>query len=278
MPIEVKNSRGLIDPDNLKLKMLIYALPGTGKTTFCATAPNPGFIACETGHGAGLISVAGAGVDYCIPKNLPELELIASGMVFKDKETEVGDSLSEMARSFIKDYALAIPRKKGETEKRKSGVPELDDYGVMGEVTRRLVRKFLDLDKHIIFTATERYQQPDEDTPGSELLIGPDLPGQMFLGSTAMFDLVLRMRTRVQFRDPKDAKSKYTQRYFITERSGSTIAKCRLSLPTKLGVAQTPSLLPAEVVVNYQTGEGTFPWMLDTIQKGYQKFLEEQPL
>ena len=270
MALQIQNSRSLIAPDNLKLKILVYALPGMGKTTWAATAPDPGFVACETGHGAGLMSIAQSGVEFVVPANIKDLELIASGMVFKDKATLVGDSLSDMARTFIKDYALSIPRKRGETEKRKAGVPELDDYGVMGEVTRRLVRKFLDMDKHVIFTATERYQQPDEDSPGSELLIGPDLPGQMFLGSTAMFDLVLRMRTRTKFRDPKDAKSRYIERYFITASNGATIAKCRSSLNNQ-------SLLPPEIVVDYQTGEGTFLYLLKLVQDQYRAFLAAQP-
>lgn len=269
MALQIQNSKKLISPENLKLKILLYALPGVGKTTWSATAPDPGFIACETGHGSGLMSVAEEGVDYVIPGNIQDLELVASGTIFKDKATLVGDSLSDMSRTFIKDYALSIPRKRGETEKRKAGVPELDDYGVMGEVTRRLVRKFLDMDKHIIFTATERYQQPDEDTPGSELLIGPDLPGQMFLGSTAMFDLVLRMRTRTKFRDPKDAKSRYTERYFITASTGSTIAKCRSSLNNQ-------SLLPPEIPINYETGEGTFMYLLEMVQNRYREYLEAQ--
>jgi len=251
----------------MKLKILLYALPGTGKTKWASTAPNPGFIACETGHGKGLLTIAESKIDYVAPTTLQDLELIASGAVFQDKQTLVGDSLSDMARTFIKEYALAIPRKRGETQKRKAGVPELDDYGVMGELTRRLVRKFLDIDKHIIFTATERYQQPSEDVPGSELLIGPDLPGQMFLGSTAMFDLVLRMRTRTKFRDPRDAKSRYIERYLITESTGSTIAKCRSSLNNK-------SLLPSEIVIDLEKNSGTFPAVLSLVQERYRVFLK----
>ena len=102
----------------------------------------------------------------------------------------------------------------------------------MGEICRRLLRKLIEShpDKHLIVTATERYDKPDPENGQAELLIGPDLPGAMFLGSTAMFDLVLRMRTRGVLRDPKDPKSRYLERYLVCQHDGKgTLAKSRIN-------------------------------------------------
>lgn len=263
MPLTIRNTRDLVNPDKIKLKMLIYGLPGTGKTSWLSTVPNIGIAACETGEGKGLMTVASSGIDYVEPTSLSDFEALAAGAVFKDKSALGIDSLSDMSRTFIKDAALAIPRRQGPSEKRSKGVPELDDYGVMAELTRKLLRKLLELDKHIVVTATERYDKAmPEDPPGTESLIGPDLPGQMFLGSTAMFDLVLRLRTRQVLRTLGDAKSKYLQRFFVTERDGAgSVVKSRLNL--KPGVP----LLDAEEPIDLDKGIGTFTYLLDKVRR-----------
>lgn len=268
MPLEIKRTRNLIDPKNIRLKILLYGLAGSGKTTWESTADNVGIGVCETGQGRGLLSVAARDIEYCELNSYPDFDAFCSGSIFKDKETLCLDSLSEMVRTFIKDKALSIPRPKGESQKRAAGVPELDDYGVIAELTRKLVKKFIDQDKHIIVTSGLRIDKPDPDNYQTEMLIGPDLPGQMFLGSTAMFDLVLCMRTRMRLRDPKDAKSRYSERYIITESDGSgVIAKNRLSV-TGVG-----SFIPSEIIFNKDTGEGSFPWLLGKAKQEYEKFL-----
>lgn len=264
MALLVKNTKTLITPENLRLKILAYGLPGSGKTTFVSGAPNVGIAACETGHGKGLISVAQAGLDYVLPENYNEFDQICSGLVFKDKQSIGLDSLSEMCRTFVKDYALTFPRLKGETLKRKAGVPELDDYGVMGEVTRRLIRKVLDNDKHVIATSTLKINMPDADSGQGEMLVCPDLPGAMSLGSTAMFDIVLCFRTKSALRDPKDPKSRYTQHYVISKGNQGLIAKNRHN------EIVGKSLLPDEFEFDPAKNLGTFDWIYQRIKAGYE--------
>lgn len=247
--------------------MLIYSLPGSGKTSFVGTCPPEDTViaACETGNGKGLLSIADKGFDCIEPSDLNELEKFCSGTLFPNKKIYVLDSLSAMYKSMIKDAALRMPRQMGDTDKRKAGIAELVDYGVMAELTRRLLNTLINSnpDKHIIVTATEKYDRPNEnDAPGTEALIGPDLAGQMFLGSAALFDFVFRLRTRPKLRDPKDPKSRYYERYFQTQQSQGVIAKCR-------SVSRGVSLLDAEEVVDTTTGEGGFPYLLNKILKGY---------
>jgi hypothetical protein len=258
-----KNTATLITPENLRLKMLIYGLPGLGKTTFLSTVPNIGIAACETGVGKGLLSVAGNNLEYVEPLTLADFDEVCSGKTFADKDAIGLDSLTTMSNTFIKEAALKIPRMRGDSQKRKEGVPELDDYMVMAEITRKMLWKLLALPQHNITTATEKYKGPDLETGQGETKIGPELPGQMFEGSAAMFDFVFRLRSRQKLRDPKDPKSRYVERYFITQPDGSgTIAKCRSN-------AKGVPLLDKEEIFDPQTGQGTFPYLLAKILKGY---------
>lgn len=246
---------------------LIYGLPGSGKTSWIGTLPpeDTGIAACETGNGKGLLTIADRGFECVEPADLLELEKFCNGSVFPSKKVLVLDSLSAMYKTFIKDAALKIPRRMGESDKRKMGIPELDDYGAIGEMTRRLLNGFMNAnpDKHLIVTATEKYDRPNEnDPPGTESLIGPDLAGQMFLGSAAMFDFVLRLRTRPKLRDPKDPKSRYGERYFLTQQESGTIAKCRSN-------SKGLPLLDREEVFDITTGVGGFEYLLDKILRGY---------
>jgi hypothetical protein len=243
--------------------MLVYGLSGTGKTLFASTAPNPGFASCETGHGSGLATAADKGIDFVEPTSYADFEAFCGGAIFKDKQTIVLDSLSHMTRTFIKDYALSIPRSRGDSPKRRLGIPELDDYGTIGEVTRRLLNKLLGRDQHLVVLATEHISMPDPETGKGDTIIGPDLPGALKLASTAMFDLVLRLRTRPKLRDPKDPKSRYQERYFITDADGiGTLAKCRYGHNGK-------SFLDKEEIIDLQIGAGTFPYLLKKITDGY---------
>lgn len=263
MSLQPRNTKELISPEKLKLKLLLVALPGTGKTSFIGTVPNVGVAACETGHGKGLLSVAQGGLAFVEPENFKELESFCSGDVFKDATALAVDSLSAMSKTFIKDYALSFPRKSGQTLKRAAGVPEQDDYGVMGEVTRRLLAKLLAVDKHIIVTCTLKLPQDANPEEGREALPGmPDLPGQLALGAAAMFDTVLVMRTRPVLRDPKDAKSRFNQRYFMTQQTDKWIAKSRMTADEK-------PILADEEVFDLATGQGSFSYLLDKILKGY---------
>jgi hypothetical protein len=270
MALEIKNSSTIIDPTNLKLKILIYGLHGAGKTSWMSTAPKTGIGVSETGWGKGLLSIATKEFDYVELNSYADFDAFCSGTIFKDKETLCLDSLSDMVRTFVKEKALSIPRAKGESAKRAAGVMELDDYGVVAELTRKLLKKFIDQPKHIIVTSGLRIDRPDPENFQGETLIGPDLAGQLFLGSTAMFDLVFCLRTRQMLSNPKDAKSRYMQRYIITESNGSgIIAKNRLS------IQGGKSFLPSEVVFDPENNLGTFDYFYNLAITEYQRYIDE---
>jgi hypothetical protein len=276
LPLKLYNTRELIAPDKFKLKILIYGMAGSGKTSFMASANSleHKLLAgvCETGMGKGQLSAASTGYTAC------DLESYNDFQEFCTKppagfDVYGLDSLSWANKTFVKDKALAIPRAKGESQKRLLGVPELDDYGVMGELSRKLVQQLLNQPTHIIITAGLRIDKPDFENGQGDVLVGPDLPGAMFLGVTAMVDVVLYLGTRSVLRDPRDAKSRYTERYFITENTGGRLAKNRLSVNEK-GV----SFLPTEVLFDPASGLGTFDWFLNKAKAEYTKYLLENPV
>ena len=247
--IQIRNTRDLIaTPGSLKMKVLLIGKSRTGKTTWAATAPNPGIAACETGHGGGLLSVMRSGVDFFEPQSLEDIDALASGHVFRDKETLVLDSLSAMARTLVKDYALKIPRRGANSPKREQGVPELDDYGVMAEITRRILDALINLDKHIVVTALEKTEKNED---GAAIACGPDLPGQMFLAAPAMFDAVFYLKTRKAFKVPADPKTVFTQHYLITANDGFHIGGDRNNVDGK-------PVLAREEVFDNLTGQGSF--------------------
>ena len=264
MSLISRNSKDLVDPAKIRLKILLFGLPGSGKTSFVGTVPNVGIASCETGHGSGILSIAQKGVDFVEPTNYKEFEAVCSGDVFKEKSAIAVDSLSAMARTFIKDYAIAnFPRARGETPKRRAGIPELDDYQTIAELTRRLLAKLLSQDKHIIVTATLKLPQAANPDEGKEATPGqPDLPGQLALASAAMFDLVMCLRHRPSLRDAKDAKTRFNQRYWLTQGNEQWVAKSRLN---SAGLA----VLDAEEIFDLETGAGSFPYILEKIQKAY---------
>jgi hypothetical protein len=242
-------------------------LPGVGKTSFVGTCSpeETGIAACDHGAGSGLLPISEKSFDYIEPANLVDLEKFTKGEVFKDKKIFVLDNLSTMARTIVKDAALAIPMS-GMASRSQYGVAEKRDYMVMMEIIRRTLVNLIDCNptKHVLVLCHEKYDRPNEnDAPGTESLVGPELSGQLFTAAPSMFDFVLRLRTRSLLRNPSDPKSRYAQRYFQTNQEPGIIAKCRATVNKK-------ALLDREEVFDLETGAGSFPMLLNKIKEGYQ--------
>lgn len=266
-----RNTRDLINPKNFKFKVLVYSPPGFGKTLWaCDPKMDPGIAAAETGEGNGLLPIAERELANGVLQSMADFEGFCSGVNFKANPTLVLDGGSECVRTFIKDYALTLPnpRAGGEQARRSAGVPIGNDYQTMAEVMRRNLRKLLSLDKHVIVTALEKVDRPGEnDPPGTPTYIGPELPGQLMLTCTAMFDFVFRLKVRAMLRDPSNPKSRFLQRYLVTDASdGVSITKCRSRLNGK-------PLLDAEEVVDADTGQGSPAHLVEKIKVKYSEQL-----
>lgn len=209
------------------------------------------------------MTLADLNIDYITPENMAEIDgfLDPSCPLFRDKETIILDSASALSKSFVQKRALMIPRAQGSSEKRKLGIPEMDDYGIMGALTRTVFEKLLAMDKNIIVTALLKEKMPNMETGKGVHAIGPDLPGEMFWTSTGMFDFVFRLDAR-RLRQ-KDGTYK-VERFLTTQTDGVTIAKGR---PTR----DNQPILAVEEVVDLATGAGTVPYLMDKIKGGISR-------
>ena len=258
MPIKIQNTRDLLGA-KLRWKVLVIAPSRIGKTTWMSTAPNLGVAACETGHGQGLSSVMTRELDYFVPSCMEDIDALASGHIFADKETIGVDSFSAVNRTIIRGYAVKMPRRGVESEKRRLGIPELDDYQSMGEIARRVLTALTNLDKNLVVTCLLKTQKNAEGSPVS---CGPDLPGMMYDVAPSLFDTVLYLKARKAFRNPSDPKSAYTQRYFITQPDGFHVGGDRNNINGK-------PILAAEEIFDITTGQGTFPDLYAKISAAY---------
>jgi hypothetical protein len=272
MALQVKNTKQLTE--DFKWKVLVYSPAGFGKTAFLATANalgrGVGVAACEQGHGKGLLTVAHFGLDYVTPTTFQDYMEFVDGKCFADKDTVALDNISSCVKTFVKDYALTMPRKFGETIKRKAGVPEQDDYGTIGALTYRMLDKLLSLPKNILVVAHERLIEADPENGRKETVIGPDLPGMMFEAAPGMFDVTLRLRRRMLLRDPKDPKSKYLEYYFqvVSDATARTKSRLTSSSGQPLLAAEEPFDLAA-VFKGDLKAQGSFPYLYEKIVKGY---------
>jgi hypothetical protein len=260
----------LATPEKHRAKILIVGKTGVGKTRWAATAPDVGIAACETGVGNGSLTLAHIeGVLKADPQNFLDFRSICLDTFepFRKKQSIALDSLTYMTKSFVKDHCLANypPRNQKEAMRRQAGVPTGFDWADISDTTRTLLDKLLHQNKHIIVTALEKIEK---DENGAPLFIGPDLPGQLFLGAPAMFDTVLYLKTRKILKDPRDPKSVYIQRYFVTGNDGLHVGKDRNSSGAK-------SFLDPEEIFDLETGQGTFPYLYAKILAGHKASQEK---
>jgi hypothetical protein len=245
--------------------------PGVGKSTWLSGAPGLLVAACETGHGSGLLSVAHNNVDYVEPKTFTDFRSIClDTFVGGQGKQSVGlDSLTAMAKSFIKDHVLSSfpARNRSEAMRRQAGVMTGFDYGDVADVTRTLLNQLLAQNKNIIVTALEK---TEKDENGIVTAILPDLPGALATSAAAFFDTVMYLKVRRILRDPRDPKSAIMERYFITGGDGVHVAKDRNSVNSK-------SILSQEEIFDPTTNRGTFSALFNKIVAGHQAVSTMQP-
>ena len=260
--MEVKNTRDTVKSENYNWKVLLVADPGIGKTTWAATAPDVGIAACEPGEGSGTLSIVKAGVDFVEPRTFADFRSICYDTFapFQKKRSIALDSLSYMVKSFVKEHVLsAFPAKNPrEAMRRQAGIPSGFDFGEIAELTRNLLNALLGQKKHVIVTALAKYEKDDN---GIVVRIKPDLPGALGDAAAAMFDSCMYLKVRKLLKDPRDPKSAYMQRYFVTQADAVHLAKDRNN--------SGRPFLDAEEVFDKDSGKGSFPDLLDKILKGH---------
>jgi len=185
-----------------KLNVLVYGVPGVGKTVFAATFPKPLFVDIDLG----LMSVAHKKVAYFRPVNHADLRSTMTVEVLYNFETIVVDSLTELHSFFLQEILRNANRDQA----------QLQDWGMAGERIVQFIMQLRKLPQHVVLICEER---ADKDEETGQISLGPALPGQLFKNVGRYVDLFFHMKMAV-----KDGKK---GRYLITEPVGMAQGKDR---------------------------------------------------
>lgn len=176
------------------VKMLVYGKAGTGKTTLCASAPNPIILSAE----AGLLSLAQYNIPVIEIKSIEDLmeayQWATESEESKHFETVCIDSLSEIAE------VVLLHAKKVSKDPRQA-------YGELIEKMGNTVRAFRDLSgKHVYMSAK---QETVKDEAMGTSLYGPSMPGSKLGGQLPyLYDEVFRLNIG---RTPEGLEYRYLQ-------------------------------------------------------------------
>jgi len=221
------------------VKALIYGQPGVGKTYLCGSAS-----IVESMKPVLFIDIEGGIKPVAV--NYPDVDVIR----VKDEFTEVGGRVKLVKTSWERLQDVYEELRKGvkyrtvvidsltEAQKmsmysvmartvqsdpsRDVDIPAQRDWGKSGEMVRRMVRAFRDLDCNVLFTALE---DQIKDQMSGRVTVTPSLPGKLKFEITAFFDLVLYMYVKTERDGDQPAVKRYvlsspTDKYIAKDRSG----------------------------------------------------------
>lgn len=207
-------SKILKPADKDKIKMLVYGLPGTGKTYFSATSPNPLIIDIENGTLSLARHEETKDTSILQYKSLQQLELLIKELQagrLSQFETIVIDSFSELQNRVL-DSALS--------GSSNPYLPTGPDYNVNTNTLRSIASRIFDLDRNIIITAHVK-EEHDQNT--GRINVRPDLTPKLSNSLVRIFDIIGYM---TMIRDKKD-KELITRRITFSS-TDNIIAKSRI--------------------------------------------------
>jgi len=160
-------------PTSHKVKALVYGASGSGKTSFAGTAKDALFLSAE----GGLLSLAEKAVSYVDIHSLRDLE---EALVFLQKnpskfKTVIIDSISE-----INDIIM------NEIERRTGRKMQIQDFGELSQKIKSLLRRFRDLDMHVLFLALEKSLTDNDKV----IKVVPEVSGKAATGIAQFMDIV----------------------------------------------------------------------------------------
>lgn len=199
MPIEVTSTKRKIH----FIKACVYGDAGMGKTTLCATAPNPIIISAE----GGLLSLADKDVPVIEVNGYTDLKAAHKFLKNNDDyDTICIDSLSEIAEQLLAEF------KPGEKDPRKA-------YGRMADIMTDMTKTFRNLPKHVVMTSKQALHK---DEYSGKITYVPYMPGQAFTQQVPYyFDLVMCMLVGKKGDDsPRYLQTQPTISHTAKDRSG----------------------------------------------------------
>ena len=159
------------------VKICVYGIAGSGKTTLCATARNAIMLSAE----AGLLSIKGMGrrMDYYEIQSYEDLQEAYDLVIDSEYETICLDSLTEIAERILAE------EKQLQKDARQA-------YGIMQDKCRNLVRAFRDIKgKNVVFVCKQERIQNEQNA----LIYSPSVPSKALPQEIPyFFDEVFAMR------------------------------------------------------------------------------------
>jgi len=139
------------------LRMGIYGRPGTGKTTFCATAPHVLIVDCEQGT----MSIEDTGVKVIEIKEFEDMNLVYWFLAkgdhnFKSVAIDSLTSLQAMGLDFVLNEAASLDLTKDPK------MADRRDYGKLNKLMIDIINNFRSLPMHVIMTAHERSREEED--------------------------------------------------------------------------------------------------------------------
>ena len=187
------------------VKILVYGMAGAGKTTLCATLPQPIILSAE----GGLLSISDADLPFIEITSMADLmeafEWASSSDEAKSYESIALDSISEIA-----EVVLNYERKQTKDPRQA--------YGAMQEQMADIIRGFRDLPGRNVYFSAKCEKSQDE---AGRVMYAPSMPGNKTGQSLPyFFDEVLALRIE------KDSEGN-TQRALMCDSDGLWQAKDR---------------------------------------------------
>lgn len=207
MPITIKNTAEVTVNG---IKAVVYGPAGSGKTSLCATAPNPIILSAESG----LLSLRGVELPYIEISDYKGLEeaytWVMESAEAKQFDTICLDSLSEIGEVVLSDL------KKHYKDPRQA-------YGDVQDQMLSLVRNFRDMpEKNVYFSCKE---EDNKDGTTGLIMFRPMMPGTKLPNQIPyFFDEVFRMTLYTDPQTKEETRALMTkgdQKYVAKDRSGS---------------------------------------------------------
>lgn len=159
--------------------MLVYGQGGVGKTTFCATAPNPIIADCE--NGSKYFGLRGIKVDVAEIVKWSDISEFYQFVKTSPHETLVVDPIGELMEK-LKVHLVSSNNKKFV---QADGSLTMNGWGEMKDRMRQFIKSVRDLNKHLIIVA--HVEEKDDE---GKLIKRPKIMTKMSEELIAMVDVV----------------------------------------------------------------------------------------
>lgn len=187
------------------VKILVYGMAGAGKTTLCATLPDPIILSAE----GGLLSISDANLPFIEIQSMDEL-IEAYKWAAESEEANKFKSIALDSISEIAEVVLNYERKNTKDTRQA--------YGAMQEQMSDIIRSFRDLPGRNVYFSAKCEKSQDET---GRMLYAPSMPGNKTGQQLPyFFDEVLALRIE------KDSEGN-TQRALMCDSDGLWQAKDR---------------------------------------------------